>query len=320
MSTDKIMGMLLLACIALSCGCVENGAQGNRYPILDRDGAIPANATKMTPSADGYPPQLHSGEYEAPVPLARTVNTAGAEDSPFIPAGSGELYFFFTPDVKVPVEKQILDGVTGIYVSRWADGGWGEPERVLLQDAGKLSLDGCEFVSGNTMLFCSAREGYSGIHWFSATLADGGWSGWANSDFDPAYQVGELHITDDGNRLYFHSSREGGSGGLDIGVSERADGKWQPPENVGAVNTAGDEGWPYLTPDGGELWFTRTYMGSPAVLRSRSVNGEWQDPELILSQFAGEPTLDDEGNIYFVHHYYKDGVMIEADIYMAHRK
>jgi hypothetical protein len=41
---------------------------------------------------------------------------------------------------------------------------------------------------------------------------------------------------------------------------------------------------------------------------------------LIISQFAGEPTLDSQGNIYFVHHFYKDGEMIEADIYIAHRK
>jgi len=41
---------------------------------------------------------------------------------------------------------------------------------------------------------------------------------------------------------------------------------------------------------------------------------------LILSQFAGEPSLDREGNIYFVHHYFEDGKMIEADIYVAYRK
>jgi hypothetical protein len=39
-----------------------------------------------------------------------------------------------------------------------------------------------------------------------------------------------------------------------------------------------------------------------------------------VSQFAGEPTLDDAGNLYFVHHFYEDGVKIEADIYIARRK
>ena len=41
---------------------------------------------------------------------------------------------------------------------------------------------------------------------------------------------------------------------------------------------------------------------------------------MIISQFAGEPTLDNEGNVYFVHHFYKNEVMIEADIYVAYKK
>ena len=49
-------------------------------------------------------------------------------------------------------------------------------------------------------------------------------------------------------------------------------------------------------------------------------DGEWQEPELIVSQFAGEPTLDSQGNLYFVHHFYRDGRMIEADIYVSRKK
>ena len=77
---------------------------------------------------------------------------------------------------------------------------------------------------------------------------------------------------------------------------------------------------PYISPDGNELWFNRFYLGSPAIYRSKKINNEWQEPELIISQFAGEPTLDNDGNIYFVHHYYIDGEMIETDIYVAMKK
>ncbi len=95
----------------------------------------------------------------------------------------------------------------------------------------------------------------------------------------------------------------------------------QPVPLSSAVNTAGDEGWPFLTQDGNELWFTRTYMGSPAIYRSLKVNGEWQQPELILSQFAGESSMDNSGNIYFIHHFYNnESKMIEADIYVAYKK
>jgi hypothetical protein len=51
------------------------------------------------------------------------------------------------------------------------------------------------------------------------------------------------------------------------------------------------------------------------------VNGEWQEPELILSQFAGESSMDNNGNIYFTHHFYDNqSEMIEADIYVALKK
>ena len=78
-----------------------------------------------------------------------------------------------------------------------------------------------------------------------------------------------------------------------------------------------NEGWPFLTEGGNELWITRWYMGSPGIFRSVKINGTWSEPELILSQFAGEASLDNEGNIYFTHHFFEYGEMIEADIYVA---
>ena len=107
---------------------------------------------------------------------------------------------------------------------------------------------------------------------------------------------------------------------MDIWVTGRSGAEWTVPENILTVNTEGDEGWPFLTEDGRELWFTRTYMGSPAIFRSTKTEEGWSEPELIISQFAGEPSLDSEGNIYFTHHYFRDGKMIEADIYVACRR
>jgi hypothetical protein len=288
--------------------------------ILERESKIPADAVKMTPEIDAYPPQLHSDEYEEPVPMPGPINTAGAEDSPFILPDGEMFYFVFVPDVRVPPEKQLIDGVTGMYVSRMVGGTWSRPERVLLND--DISLDGCQFVQGNVLWFCSVRPGYTGVNWFTAELVDGQWQNWqyAGDNFDPSYEVGELHISADGTELYYHSARPGGKGSTDIWVTKKVDGKWQTPENVEAVNTEEYEGMPFLSQDGTELWFNRRYQGSPAVFRSQKVDGAWSEPELIISWFAGEPSLDNEGNIYFVHHYYQDGNMIETDIYVAYKK
>lgn len=303
--------------VFLLSGCDE-GVE--TVEILPRESVIPGDAVKVSPETDLYPPQLHSGAWEEPVPLPAPVNTAGAEDSPFITPDGKTLYFFFTPDPQVPVQDQLTDGATGIYVSRKADGGWGEAQRVILQDPDKLALDGCHFVQDDVIWFCSAREGYQGMHWFTAEYREGAWTNWQQVDFDPAYEVGELHISADGGALYFHSSRPGGKGGYDLWVSRKVQGEWGEPENLAALNSAENDGWPYLSQDGSVLWFLRTYQGTPALFRSQKGEDGWGEPQLILSQFAGEPSLDNEGNLYFVHHFYEDGQMIEADIYLAEKK
>ena len=313
-----ISAIIILSAITILSGCDAEPDDQPEYPTRTRAESIPDDAVKMTPETDLYPPILHSDEWEAPVPVGMPVNTAGAEDSPFIPADRDELYFFFTPDVSIPAEQQLFDSVTGIYVSVYTDNTFSEPTRVWLQDPGKLALDGAEFVQGNAMLFASAREGYTGIHWFSAEFVDGTWTNWQNADFDPVFAVGELHIH--GDELYYHSDRSGGQGQYDIWKLTRTNDQWQEPEVIEIVNSADVDGWPYISPDGNELWFTRFYLGSPAIFRSLKAGGEWQEPQLIVSQFAGEPTLDKDGNLFFVHHYYEDGVMIEADIYIAYKK
>lgn len=291
--------------------------------VLSRGDMIPTDAEKMTPDKDLFPPILHSSDWESPVPVPGSINTAGAEDSPFISPDGNTLTFFFTPDVDVPAEKQLLDGVTGIYTSHRVDGKWSEPQRIVLIESGKLSLDGCHFIQGNTLWFCSAREGnYRDIDLWTAEHKDGAWTNWQNAGekLNLDYWAGEMHISSDQNALYFHSDREDGVGRIDIWVSYWIRGEWDEPQNVWEVNTEENDGWPFLTEDGSELWFLRTYQGYPAIFRARNKNGGWDEPELILSQFAGEPSLDSDGNIYFVHHYFEDGKMIEADIYVAYRK
>ncbi len=290
-------------------------------PALTREQAIPKDAIKMSPAMDVAPPILHSSEWEKPVPLPGPINSAGGEDGPFILPDGNTFFFFFTPDVSVPPEKQLFDGVTGCWWSKRVGETWGKPERIVLSD--DVALDGCEFVQGSTMYFCSARKGnFRDIDIWTAELRDGKWTNWKNAgkELNVEHEVGELHFSADWRELYFHSPRAGGKGKFDLWLMRSVNGIWQTPENIAALNTTEDEGWPYLSPDGNELWFTRIYRGAPAIFRSKKSGGKWSVPEMILSQFAGEPTLDARGNLYFTHHFFKDGKMIEADIYVAYRK
>jgi hypothetical protein len=286
---------------------------------VNRLSLIPENQVKISEAGEVYPVVSLTNEYKDPVPLPYPVNTAGAEDSAFILPDGETLYVWFTPDVNNPVQNQATDGVTGIYVYQKGTNGWEGPERVYLNDPGKATLDGCEFVLGDTMWFCSAREGYTDIHWFTARQVDDSWTDWELADFEPAYEVGELHITADGQELYFHSSRPGGYGGYDIWVSKHVGGEWDEPENVKAVNSEYTDGWPFISHDGNELWFTRA-IGAPELWRSLKIDGQWTEPTQMFSIFSGESSLDIFGNVYFTHHYFKDDQMLEADIYIAQRK
>jgi hypothetical protein len=287
---------------------------------VDREETIPDDISKRGPETDHHPPILHTDEYQEPVPVPAPVSTAGAEDSPFVLPDGNTLYFFFTPDVREPPERQVLDHVSGVWVSERSSDSWGEPSRVWLQNPGKLALDGAVCLQGDEMWFASAREGYTGVNMFTAEMVGGKWTNWSyvGDRLMKEIQIGEVHLH--GDDLYFHSDRPGGLGNYDIWRTSKDGSNWSDPVHIDSVNTDRTDGWPFISADGQELWFTRTYQGTPGIFRSRRQGEEWGQPELIVSQFAGEPTLDDAGRLYFVHHFYENGVMIEADIYVAERK
>ncbi len=309
-----VIGLFIL--IAAGCDQIDPPIQ-----ILRREDKIPSGQEKLTPDDDIYPPILHSPDYEQPIPVPGYANSAGAEDSPFVTPDGNVLYFTFNPDLNVMPDKQLIDGVTGLYRSQLVNGIWQEAERVVLND--DLSLDGCETIQSELMWFCSVRAGnFREVDLYTAYLIDGTWTNWQNAGerINSEIVMGEMHITPDGLEIYFDGAREGSVGGSDIWVTRLVNDEWQDPENVPGVNTMEDEIRPFLTQNGKELWFSRSYLGSPAVFRSLLIDGHWSEPELILSQFAAEPSLDAEGNIYFAHHFFKDGQMLEADIYVTRIK
>lgn len=310
--------ILILLGAAWSLSLPACTARETPTPLPARESKLPQDAVKIAPEKDAHPPVLHGDGWKQPQPLPGPINTAGGEDSPFISRDGKRLIFFFTPDVTVPHQEQLVDGVTGLYMSQMENGGWSEPQRVILND--DVALDGCPYLSDDTLWFCSTRAGYTGVHWFTAQYSDGTWTDPQEVNFKPSHKVGELHITADGEELYFHSDRPGSMGKNDIWVSRRRDEGWGEPENLTTINSPENETRPYLTADHQELWYTRNYRGTPAIYRSQRREGGWTAPELILSQFAGEPTLDPQGNIYFVHHFFREGEMIEVDIYVAYKK
>ncbi len=318
----RAFSLITLFILLFIPACTPLSAAPAPLELRDRIASIPAGKLKVLPEEDEYPPILHDAAWEEPLPLGSPVNTAGLEDSPFITPDGQILLFFFTPSADIGAVQQVGDGVTGIYISRWSQQGWSAPQRVLLSSAGQIALDGCPTLSGDTLWFCSSRAGnYRDIDIWTARRQDGDWVEVENAGeiLNQELAIGEMHIAADSSQLFYHAPQSSTESNLDIWQLSAVNGVWGSPVNVRAVNSGEDDSRPALSPDGQELWFTRTYQGAPAIFRSLLVDGEWQPPALIISHFAGEPSLDQAGNIYFVHHFYKDGKMLEADIYIAKR-
>lgn len=316
-STRLAVAVAAFLLAGLAC---DAGAPAPTIRPRTRTDSIPPAAVKMSPQTDPQPPQLRVEGWAAPMPLPAPVNTAGAEDGPFITSDGQRLFFTFTPDPGVPPERQLLDGVTGTYVSSRQGDGWGEAERVVLEDAGEPALDGCPFLLGNALWFCSARKGnLRGVDLWTAQFRNGLWTDWssAGARLNGELQAGEMHLSADGATLYFHADLPGGAGGLDLWMTHRIEGGWSEPENLAAVNSPADDTRPALSPDEAQLWFTRTVDAAPGVFRSVWSDAGWGVPELVLWPFAGEPSLDSAGNLYFAHHFVIDGRIVDADIYVA---
>ena len=313
----------------LFIGCTESsGPTSSGTDNLTREESIPDSAVKVTPATDFWPPEIQSAEWDQPVPMEGPVNTAGVEDAPVINPEGNIFIFFFTPDGNLPAEEQLHDGVTGVWWCRKNGTEWSEPVRANLANEGEDHLDGPFAIQGNTLWFGSIRAGnYGEIDIYTAELSGDKWINWQNAgqQINQDFDVGELYLTVDGLSLFFQNNKNG-YGQNDLWLTTRNNLQWTNPVNLGPpVNTTGDESRPFISSDGSELWFTRMvstkgYQG-PAIFRTTKTGNEWSEPEEIVSGYAGDPGLDDAGNIYFTHVFYDNsGNKIEADIYVAYRR
>jgi len=154
----------------------------------------------------------------------------------------------FTPDGREMYWSQgyIPEGrrsrIQHIFVSRSVDGEWSAPE--LVPFSGRQFSDGGPFVTrdGLRLFFYSSRPAEPGGEppdeydiWY--VERDGkDWGEPTRPSFNTAQHEGMPSVADNGS-IYFQSSRSGTRGTFDIYVSERIDGDYAAPKNLGsAVN------------------------------------------------------------------------------------
>ncbi|MDP3556790.1 MAG: hypothetical protein Q8T03_05405 [Bacteroidota bacterium] len=195
--------------------------------------------------------------------LGKNINSSFPDYYPFV--NENEAYIVYNS--KRPMEKGMSKSPNGtfpnsIYISKVINGSFtsadiiGKPictgnsgEEVIGMNAkGNMLLINKPNLRGESKLYLSTLLSgglFSKLEELPPTINGSG-------------DVIAATIDNDGNLIYFASNRKGGYGGTDIySCAKLPNGKWSEAKNLGPkINTALNEDFPNLSPDGTTLYFS----------------------------------------------------------------
>lgn len=227
-----------------------------------------------------------------PQNLGAVINTADIENQPNLSLDGKTM--FFNSDRSGGVGRQDLFMTTRTNPND--DFGWTAPVNLTAVNSTAAEVGAAYFEDPTngiaTLYFASDRGKPQGLDdIFQSTRNPDG-------TFNPPTAVTELNsplqnaypkLRRDGLEIFFHSTRDGGLGGLDIWTSTRAStsSMWNPPVNVQSLNTADFDGTPSLSPDGSVLYFASTRNGG---------NGGLDIYTAVRASINRTPTADFDGD------------------------
>ncbi|HVZ96023.1 MAG TPA: OmpA family protein [Chitinophagaceae bacterium] len=233
-----------------------------------------------------------------PENLGDSINTTESEYFPSLTIDSKKLIF----------TRRVNGNNEDFYESDLNDkGGWGKAYPIPGHINSPDFNEGAQNISqdGQWLIFtgCNFPDGLGSCDLYISYLTKNGWSEPQNmgGNVNTEFWESSPSLSPDKRDLYFSSSRPGGYGGSDIWVCHRNDnGRWSTPENLGPeINTAGDEGTPFIHADNQTLYFNSNghegYSDKSDLYVSRKLpDGSWSKPENL-----GYPinTIDDEGSL-----------------------
>ena len=216
----------------------------------------------------------------------------------------------YFPSLTIDGSKMIftrrINGDEDFYETNYSKGIWSSAKPV----SGKINTnlnEGAQNISqdGQWLIFtgCNYPEGAGSCDLYIAyKTKNGNWTEPENlgNIINTEAWESSPSLSPDKRDLYFSSNRTGGFGGKDIWVTHRsATGKWGSPENLGlTVNTAGDEGCPFIHADNQTLYYNSNghpgYGMTDLFLSRKNAQNKW-DTAVNL----GYPinTIDDEGSL-----------------------
>ena len=179
-----------------------------------------------------------------------------------------------------------------LYVKK-TNSGWKQPE-LLANELTTFFNDGPVTVNstGNIAwfsrnnriekVFGNVNDTTNKLGIFSAELTGDKWSNIMPFPFDdPGYNFTTPALSPDETRLFFSSDKPGGYGGMDLYYSEKKDGNWKEPVNMGPlINTPCSESFPFAASDG-KLFFSSDGLpgfGGKDIFYSQQIDGTWITP------------------------------------------
>jgi peptidoglycan-associated lipoprotein len=207
----------------------------------------------------------------------------------------------FTTDRSTTTAKSKMYAWTGkpfldMYFSKPDNaGGWSIPE-ALKGDINGMYHDGPATFSNDTVMYFT-RNNYIGkktkesaadivnLKIYESTYRNNAWTKVEEFPYNSNdYSTGHPTLSKDGNTMYFVSDMPGGIGGTDIWMTQKADGKWNTPVNMGAViNTPYNEMFPSVYGDT-MLYFSsqgHINLGGLDIFTSIKKDNAWSEPENV---------------------------------------
>ncbi|SMO53310.1 peptidoglycan-associated lipoprotein [Saccharicrinis carchari] len=245
--------------------------------------------------------------------IVEKIKKLNSKYSDFSPAYAGQSYdYVIFSSMRTEAKKRKKNKITGqgtssIYYSKIdSKGEWSAPEAFEEPINNNATDDGAPNVSADGKTLYFTRCGYDkekpmGAEIFACSRSGGKWVeptpvAIANDSLTTAHPA----IHPDGETLFFVSDREGGFGGLDIWISKKnQDGAWGEPVNAGsAINTKGNEMFPYVREDGLLYFSSDTHIGFGGLDIFKAI--PHQEKEWVVSNM-GSPinsNSDDFGIVF----------------------
>jgi peptidoglycan-associated lipoprotein len=119
-----------------------------------------------------------------------------------------------------------------------------------------------------------------GCQIFEAAKVDGEWMNPKSLGIVPdSVSIGHPAVAADGNTIYFSARMQGGFGGADIWYVENGSEGWTKPKNMGpAINSTGDELFPFMRADGTFFYSSTkhpTMGGLDIFIATKNEKGRW---------------------------------------------